>query len=321
METVSFTQFSRRISQQGVMLRRTRLDTLQVNLGKLCNQTCTHCHVNAGPGRSEQMSLETIDHVLDFLGDSTAATLDITGGAPELNPNFRYLVEEAVKLGKRVIVRSNLTVIFEQGQGYLPGFFRENKVEVIASLPCYTAETVDAQRGDGVFERSIQALKKLNEQGYGDDPELVLNLVYNPPGMSLPGDQSKLEEDYKKALQADHGIVFNHLFTLTNMPIARFAEYLAREGETDAYMCRLAEAFNPDTLELVMCTGLASVDWEGYVYDCDFNQMLRMRIGGARPLTIKDATDADLIDRRVQVMDHCYGCTAGPGSSCTGALR
>lgn len=321
METVSFTQFSRRISQEGVMLRRNRLDTLQINVGKLCNQTCTHCHVNAGPGRTEQMSLETIDHVLDFLGDSAATTLDITGGAPELNPNFRYLVEEAVKLGKRVIVRSNLTVIFEQGQGYLPGFFRENKVEVTASLPCYTAESVDEQRGEGVFDKSIQAIKKLNEQGYGDDPELVLNLVYNPTGFSLPGDQAELEADYKKALEKEHGIVFNSLFVMANMPIARFAENLAREGETDAYMCRLAEAFNKDTLENVMCTHLASVDWEGYVYDCDFNQMLRMRIGGARPVTIKDATDADVVDRRVQVMDHCYGCTAGAGSSCSGALR
>ena len=320
METVSFVQFSKRLTDQGITLRRENLEILQVNLGKLCNQSCTHCHVNAGPGRTEVMDLETIDHVLDFFGDSSAHTLDITGGAPELNPNFRYLVEEAKKLGKHVIVRCNLTVFFENGQSYLPGFYRENEVEVVASLPCYEAEGVDAQRGEGVFEKSIKALKLLNGQGYGEDPDLVLNLVYNPVGTGLPGPQAALEADYKEQLAADHEIVFNRLFTLTNMPISRFAEYLAKNGETDAYMCRLAEAFNPDTLPGLMCRHQASVDWQGYLYDCDFNQMLRMRIGGARPVHIKDATDADIVDRRVQVMDHCYGCTAGAGSSCTGAI-
>jgi radical SAM/Cys-rich protein len=320
METISFTQFSKRLTDQGVTLRRDRLDTLQVNLGKRCNQTCSHCHVNAGPARTEEMDLETLDHVLDFLADSAAATVDITGGAPELNPNFRYLVEEVRRLGRHVVVRSNLTVQFEPGQGYLPGFFRENRVEVVASLPCYTADRVDAQRGEGVFEKSIQALKALNDQGYGDDPELSLNLVYNPVGTGLPGPQAELEADYRKALEAEHGVVFDHLFTIANMPIARFAEYLARAGETDAYMCRLAEAFNPDTLPHLMCRHLVSVDWQGYLYDCDFNQMLRMRIGGARGLHIQDATDQDLVDRRIQVMDHCYGCTAGAGSSCAGAL-
>ncbi|MDH4229339.1 MAG: arsenosugar biosynthesis radical SAM protein ArsS [Nitrospirota bacterium] len=320
METVSFVQFSRRLSTMGVTLRREHLETLQVNLGKVCNQTCTHCHVGAGPNRTEAMSLETVDHVLDFLADSAARTLDITGGAPELNPHFRYLVEAARKLNRKVMVRTNLTVIFEQGQGFLPGFFRENKVELVASLPCYEAENVDSQRGRGVFEKSIQALKKLNEQGYGDHPELILNLAYNPPGTALPGPQAELEADYRKELEERHGIVFNRLFTLANMPIARFADFLGRNGETDSYMCRLAEAFNPATLANLMCTRLVSVDHQGFLYDCDFNQMLRMRIGGARPLHIKDANDADVLNRRVQVMDHCYGCTAGAGSSCGGAL-
>jgi radical SAM/Cys-rich protein len=320
METVSFIQFSRRLADRGVTLRRDRLETLQVNVGKRCNQTCSHCHVNAGPGRTEEMDLETVDHVLDFLADSAATTLDITGGAPELNPHFRYLVEEAGKLGRHVIVRCNLTVLHEPGQAYLPGFYRQNRVEVVASLPCYEAENVDRQRGEGVFEKSIAALKLLNEQGYGSDPDLPLNLVYNPVGTGLPGPQGPLEADYRRELGEAHGIVFTRLYVLANMPIARFAEFLAREGETDAYMCRLAEAFNPDTLDAVMCRSLASVDWQGYLYDCDFNQMLRMRIGGGRGLHIKDATDADLVDRRIQVMDHCYGCTAGAGSSCGGAL-
>jgi radical SAM/Cys-rich protein len=320
VETISFVQFSKRLGDRGITLRRDRLDTLQVNLGKLCNQTCGHCHVNAGPGRKEVMDLETVDDVLDFLADSAAGTLDITGGAPELNPNFRYLVEEARRQGKHVSVRCNLTVLQEPGQAYLPGFFRENRVEVIASLPCYTAEAVDAQRGEGVFERSIEALTLLNEAGYGGEPELPLHLVFNPQGTALPGPQAELEADYREALGNDHGIVFDHLYTVTNMPIARFAEYLAKNGETDAYMCRLAGAFNEATLPHLMCRHLASVDWQGYLYDCDFNQMLRMRIGGARGLHIKDATDADLIERRIQVMDHCYGCTAGAGSSCGGAL-
>jgi len=320
METVSFIQFSKRLGDAGVTLRREALDTLQVNVGKRCNQTCTHCHVDAGPTRTEVMDLETVDQVLDFLADSAARTVDITGGAPELNPHFRYLVEESRKLDRHVTVRSNLTVYLEPGQGYLPGFFREMRVEVIASLPCYTADNVDAQRGKGVFDRSIQGLKLLMAQGYGDDEDLPLNLVYNPQGMALPGPQGELEADYREALMRDHGIDFHRLFTITNMPIARFAQYLARTGQTDAYMCRLADAFNPATLPHLMCRHLVSVDWQGYLYDCDFNQMLRMRIGGARPLHIKDATDADLVNRRVQVMDHCYGCTAGAGSSCGGAL-
>lgn len=320
MDVVSFVQFSKRLTDQGVMLRRDRLDTVQVNLGRLCNQVCGHCHVNAGPGRKEVMALETVDHVLDFLGDSGARTLDITGGAPELNPHFRYLVEEAVKLGRQVMVRCNLTVFFEPGQSYLPGFYRENRVQVVASLPCYEAEGVDGQRGAGVYDKSIKALKLLNAQGYGSDPDLPLHLVYNPAGSALPGPQAELEADYKAALKARHDIDFDRLFTITNMPIARFAEFLAKNGETDAYMCRLADAFNPATLPHLMCRGMVSVDWEGYLYDCDFNQMLRMRIGGARPLHVKDATRADVVDRRIQVMDHCYGCTAGAGSSCTGAL-
>ena len=320
METVSFVQFAKRLSDQGISLRRERLDTVQVNLGKLCNQACTHCHVNAGPGRTEVMDLETIDHVLDFLNDSGATTLDITGGAPELNPNFRYLVEEAVKQGKKIIVRCNLTVFFESGQSYLPGFYRENGVEVVASLPCYEAKGVDEQRGEGTYEKSIKALKKLNGQGYGEDPALQLHLVYNPVDYGLPGPEAELEADYKKALKEEHDIVFNRLFAITNMPVSRFAENLARDGELDAYMCRLADAFNPATLDHVMCRTLVSVDWQGFLYDCDFNQMLRMRIGGARPLNVKDATAADVLDRRIQVMDHCYGCTAGAGSSCSGSL-
>ena len=320
METVSFIQFSRRLADMGATLRRDQLDTVQINLGKLCNQTCTHCHVNAGPGRSEVMRLETIDYALDFLNESGASTLDITGGAPELNPHFRYLVEEAVKQDKKIIVRCNLTVFFEPGQSYLPGFYRENGIEVVASLPCYDPENHDEQRGDGTFEKSIKALKKLNDQGYAIDPELRLNLVYNPVGTGLPGPQAELEADYKKALKDDHGIEFNRLFTITNMPISRFAEFLAKNGETDAYMCRLADAFNEATLPGLMCRDTVSIDWEGYMYDCDFNQMLRMRIGGARPVNVKDATRDDIVNRRIQVMDHCYGCTAGAGSSCTGAL-
>ena len=305
-------------------LRRERLETLQVNLGYRCNQTCVHCHVNAGPTRTEQMDRETVQTVLRYLGASGVGTLDITGGAPELNPHFRELVERARALGAHVIDRCNLTVLEEAGRDDLADFLAARGVEIVASLPCYTEELVDRQRGKGVYESSIRVLQRLNELGYGAEGSgLALNLVYNPQGPSLPPEQGKLEADYKRVLGERFGIRFNRLYTLANMPIARFGSTLISRGQFNAYMKLLRESFREENLSAVMCRSLISVDWQGYVYDCDFNQMLGLplRIAGRPRVKLADLIGRDIAGNPIVVKDHCFGCTAGQGSSCGGALN
>ncbi|HJS76422.1 MAG TPA: arsenosugar biosynthesis radical SAM (seleno)protein ArsS [Burkholderiales bacterium] len=301
-------------------LSRGCLETLQVNLGYKCNQSCVHCHVNAGPSRTEMMSPDTISEVRRFLTEQKPRTLDITGGAPELHPQFRELVARARQLGVHVIDRCNLTILEEPGQDDLALFLRENRVEIIASLPCYTEELVERQRGKGVYQTSIRALKKLNALGYGR--ELALNLVYNPQGPSLPPAQAKLEADYKRILGEHHGIVFNKLYTLANMPIQRFGSMLVSKGKFGAYMELLHTSHRDENLASVMCRSLVSVDWQGYVYDCDFNQMLGLPlvIDGRRRVRLTELIGRDLADNPIAVRDHCFGCTAGQGSSCGGAL-
>ncbi len=304
-------------------IRRGRLETLQVNLGYRCNQQCLHCHVNAGPRRQEQMDAETIGAVLDFLRDNAIPVLDITGGAPELNPHFRHLVREARKLGVRVMDRCNLTILSEPGFEDLAEFLAEQQVQVVASMPCYLEENVDAQRGKGVHARSIEGLKRLNALGYGQGGDLVLDLVYNPGGAFLPPPQCALEQDYRRHLGERYGIVFDHLLTLANMPIARFGSTLLSRGEFDDYLSLLRSAHRDENLGTVMCRSLLSVDWQGHLYDCDFNQMLGLPLRlDDRPRThIRDLVDARRLDGNpIVVAGHCWGCTAGQGSSCGGAL-
>src|SRR5437867_94142 len=301
-------------------LRRGRTETLQINVGKFCNQTCIHCHVDAGPRRTEIMTCETVDRVVDWLAETDIANVDITGGAPEINPHFRYLVERVARLGRHIMDRSNLTVFFEPGHEYLPFFLAQHDVEVIASLPCYTAANVEAQRGRGVFEKSIRALQWLNELGYGREPRLPLHLVYNPLGAFLPGPQAELESDYHRELKEHFGIVFNRLYTITNMPIARFAAWLHHNGAYDDYLQLLIDKFNPASVAGLMCHNTLSIGWRGEVYDCDFNQMLDMQWKNGRPLFLWDIDPADLDGRPILTGDHCFGCTAGAGSSCSGAL-
>ena len=304
-------------------IQRSVLETLQVNLGFRCNLSCVHCHVNAGPKRTEEMSRETVDEVLKFLQKHQLKQLDLTGGAPELNPNFRYLVERAVDSGVHVIDRSNLVILQEQGQEDLAGFLARHRVEVVASLPCYLEENVDQQRGKGSYSQSIEALLKLNKLGYGmPDSGLALNLVYNPLGPSLPPPQGPLEEDYRRELKQRFGIHFNQLFTITNMPIQRFGSYLQSKGEFDNYLNLLRDAYHPANLQSVMCRTLLSVDWRGYLYDCDFNQMLKIHLKAGERFQphLRDLYDTDLNGLAIQVAEHCYGCTAGQGSSCGGAL-
>lgn len=297
------------------------LDTLQVNLGYLCNLSCVHCHVNAGPQRTELMDKATIDQVLSLLQKGGVGTLDLTGGAPELNPHFRYLVREARALGVRVIDRCNLTILFEPGQEDLAEFLAQQEVEVTASLPCYSQDNVEAQRGKGVFDPSIAALQALNALGYGE--ELVLNLVYNPVGANLPPPQETLEADYKRELGERFGVRFNELFTITNMPISRFGAVLLAQGEFVSYMQLLRDNYSAENLDTVMCRNLLSVDWQGYVYDCDFNQMLElpMLASDARPHIAQILEDLALEGRPIVTGEHCFGCTAGQGSSCGGALE
>jgi len=304
-------------------IRRGRLATLQVNLGYLCNQSCVHCHVNASPRRKEIMRLETVRQILAFLAASEVACLDLTGGAPEMNPHFRTLVTDARALGVHVMDRCNLTILEAPGHENLADFLAEHEVEVIASLPCYLESNVNAQRGKGVFEASIRALKRLNRLGYGRNGSgLILNLVYNPLGPSLPPPQHELEAAYKKELKARYDIVFNALFTITNMPIKRFGSMLISRGEFAPYMQLLKENYAEANLETVMCRNLISVDWRGYVYDCDFNQMLglSMRVNGSPRVHISDLKGREVSGIPIAVLDHCYGCTAGQGSSCGGAL-
>ena len=304
-------------------LRRGRLDTLQVNVGYRCNQSCVHCHVNAGPTRTEEMSDDTVDLVLDVLTRRKIGTLDITGGAPELNPHFRRLVRGARARGARVMDRCNLTILSEPEQEDLADFLAAEQVEIVASMPCYLADNVERQRGKGVFDRSIAGLKRLNALGYGRDERLVLNLVYNPQGPSLPPGQAALEADYKRILGEDHGIVFDRLFVLANMPIQRFGSMLVSKGEFASYLHLLQDAHLDSNLDGVMCRSLISVDWRGYLFDCDFNQMLDLPLARAgKPRAhLSDLLGDDFNGHPIRVAGHCFGCTAGQGSSCGGALK
>jgi len=315
--------FAERLRSNGCSLNRRAVDVLQVNLGRYCNLACIHCHVESGPTRKELMSRENVEAVLRFLARTGIPTLDITGGAPELHPDFAYLITAGRKLGRQVIDRCNLTVLFEPGMEYLPEFFKRNEVELVCSLPCYSEENVDKQRGKGTFDASIRALQRLNEIGYGQaDGDLALNLVYNPVGPHLPPPQDKLEQDYKKILREQFGIAFNHLYCLTNMPITRYATHLKLRGEYDRYKELLESNFNAATLQKVMCRNLISIGWDGSVYDCDFNQMLEMPIPDATGNRLHIASLAldPVRERSIQVGDHCYACTAGSGSSCGGEL-
>jgi radical SAM/Cys-rich protein len=303
-------------------ISRKRLETLQVNLGYLCNQTCVHCHVNAGPNRTEIMDFQTVATVLEFLRASGVTKLDLTGGAPELNPHFRHLVREARALGVEVIDRCNLTVLEEPAQSGLAVFLADQRVQIIASLPCYLEENVDRQRGSGVFRKSMAALRRLNTLGYGiPGSGLTLDLVYNPQGPSLPPPQAGLEHDYRRHL-GSYGVVFNRLLTLANMPIQRFGSTLVSKGQFGAYMRLLRQAHREENLESVMCRTLVSVDWQGYLYDCDFNQMLGLPllVSGRRRTRLREIIGHDLEGNPIVVRDHCFGCTAGQGSSCGGAL-
>jgi len=306
-------------------LRRGRVEIFQINVGKLCNQTCGHCHVNAGPGRKEIMTRQTIDRIIEWLAETEIPKVDITGGAPEIIPDFRYLVERVKALDRHIMDRCNLTIFFEPGHEDLPDFLARHEIEVIASLPCYTAGNVDAQRGNGVFDKSIRALQWLNRLGYGTDPRLALDLVYNPLGAKLPGPQAELEADYHTELKKHFGIVFNRLYSITNMPISRFAAWLHQNHEYDRYMQLLVDSFNPGSVAGLMCRNTLSVGWRGEVYDCDFNQMLDMQWqrNGDRPpepVFLWDLDPAELEGRDILTGDHCFGCTAGAGSSCGGAL-
>lgn len=300
-------------------VHRASLETLQVNLGYLCNLSCVHCHVNAGPHRTEQMDRETIDGLLALLDRASIQTLDLTGGAPELNPHFRYLVREARALGVHVIDRCNLTVLLEPGQEDLAEFLAEQQVEICASLPCYVQENVEAQRGKGVYDASIEALQQLNALGYG--AEQILNLAYNPAGPVLPPPQEALEAEYRRELKQRFGIRFNHLMTITNMPISRFGSVLLAQGQYTEYMHLLRENFSQSNMETLMCRRLISVDWQGFLYDCDFNQMLDLPLlASDRRRHIRDLLSTLTLDEPIITGEHCYGCAAGQGSSCGGAL-
>ncbi len=324
-ESFSAPEFEATLARHGIRaIRRGSAATIQVNVGKLCNQACHHCHVDAGPRRTEKMTRPTAERVIEILAASPGVgTLDITGGAPELNPNFAMLVERARALGRSVIVRCNLTVTLEPGMEWLVDFYRRSQVELICSLPCYTAENVDQQRGAGVFEKSISALRKLNALGFGRG-EMRLDLVYNPQGASLPPPQAELETRYRVELERNFGIVFDRLLTITNMPIARFAHQLASTGNQAKYMSLLVNHFNPATVDALMCRSLVSIGWDGRLYDCDFNQMLEIPLGGgARGAnrTIWDIGDVGVLaGERIATASHCFGCTAGAGSSCGGAI-
>lgn len=316
-------QFVDSLAESGISeLVADRIDILQVNLGKLCNMTCAHCHVDAGPDRREIMQEAEIDACLKVLQDNPEiSTLDLTGGAPEMNPYFRKMVVRARELDRHVIDRCNLTILLANGFEYLPEFLAENQVEIVASLPCYLEENTDAQRGEGAYSKSIEALRKLNELGYGQsDSGLTLTLVFNPVGQSLPPEQKSLEAAYREELNRRFGIQFNRLFTITNMPVSRYLDYLLRIGEYESYMEKLIEAFNPASIDGLMCRNTVSVSWDGRLYDCDFNQMLELPTVPQVSQTIHDFDYEQLAGRKIVIGQHCYGCTAGSGSGCQGAI-
>lgn len=316
-------RFAEKLGANGLPLRHARTEVLQVNVGKLCNLTCIHCHVNAGPKRREIMTRETIDRVVDWLSGTDIPTVDLTGGAPEMIPDFRYFIQrvKALTPARHILDRCNLTILLESGYEGLAEFLAQHNVEIVASMPCYSPENVNAQRGEGVFDASIGALRLLNSLGYGRDPGLPLHLVYNPNGAFLPGPQAELENDYKRELQEHFGISFNKLYTITNLPIARFASYLRHNNKLDDYMQLLIENFNAATVNGLMCRNTINVSWTGEVFDCDFNQMLKMNWRGpGGPLHLWDIDAAAVENREILTGDHCFGCTAGAGSSCGGAL-
>lgn len=318
------TPFGQRVDELGQSLRRNTVTELQINLGKLCNQSCTHCHVEAGPTKKrENMNAETAARIRDLaLRCDGLKTVDLTGGAPEMNPNFRELVIAFRAAGFRVIDRCNLTILSEPGYEDLAAFLADHHVDIVASLPCYLEDNVDGQRGNGVFGRSIAGLQTLNSLGYGiGDPARRLDLVFNPTGPSLPPDQASLEADYKRELLARYDIRFDHLLCITNIPIKRYAQYLSKRGKLDDYMRLLSDSFNADAARHVMCRSLVSIGWDGQIYDCDFNQMLEMPVGGKPSTTIWQIESlSDFANQPITTGDHCYGCTAGAGSSCSGAI-
>ncbi|MGB9474051.1 MAG: arsenosugar biosynthesis radical SAM (seleno)protein ArsS [Candidatus Udaeobacter sp.] len=318
-------RFAKTLADNSLSLRRARPEILQVNVGKLCNLTCVHCHVNAGPKRREIMTRATVDRIVDWLAQTHIPTVDLTGGAPEMIPDFCYFIERVKEVypSRHVIDRCNLTILVELGYEGLGKFLAKNKVEIIASMPCYTPENVNAQRGEGVFESSLAALQLLNSLGYGINQELPLHLVYNPVGAFLPPSQAELEDDYKRELKKHFGVVFNNLYTLANLPIGRFASYLRRNNQLEDYMQLLVSAFNPATVDGLMCRNTISVDWRGEVYDCDFNQQLGMQCpgnGGSERLFVWDIDSENIENREIMTGNHCFGCTAGAGSSCGGAI-
>lgn len=316
--------FEATLARHGVTLRRTRPRVLQLNVGHLCNLTCVHCHVNAGPARKEIMTRATVDRILAWQQHVRLPTVDITGGAPEMIPDFRHLVRElrASDPTATIIDRCNLTILLEDGYRDLPEFLATHRVEIVASMPCYTADNVNAQRGDGVFDASIAALQRLNAIGYGINPTLPLHLVYNPGGAFLPGPQDELEADYKRELRTHFGIEFNQLYTITNVPIARFASWLRHNGRLVEYMTLLASAFNPATVEGLMCRDTINVSWLGEVFDCDFNQMLDLPVENEGKAVYLWDLDLDTLEgRSIRTASHCFGCTAGAGSSCGGAIE
>ena len=313
--------FQATLAGHGKALTRSAPRILQINVGKICNLTCIHCHVNAGPKRKEIMSRETVDRILAWLEGNSLETVDLTGGAPEMIPDFRYLVDRLCRSGHHVIDRSNLTILLEPGYEDLIPFFAERQVEIIASMPCYSPDNVNAQRGNGVFDASIKALQQLNEAGYGRREDLPLHLVYNPNGDSLPPEQEELEADYKRELKAHFDIDFHHLYTITNMPIARFAAYLKHNGKLEDYMRLLVENFNPASVDRLMCRDTINIDWLGNIYDCDFNQQLNLTLGnGDGPYKLWDVNQETFRRLPIRTGSHCFGCTAGHGSSCGGAL-
>ena len=311
-------RFDQKLAGHGLDLRRASLQTLQINVGRKCNQACRHCHVDAAPWRTEMVDATTAQRIGAWITTHRPTIVDITGGAPELSEHFRYFVETARAADAHVIDRNNLTILEEPGFDWLPEFLAQHQVEIIASLPCYLPENVAKQRGAGVYEKSIRALQRFNALGYG--ASLPLNLVFNPVGPTLPGPQAELEADYREALQREHGIVFHHLYTITNQPIARFAEDLRQQGRWEEYLTLLVQNFNPATVEGLMCRTTLSVDYMGRLYDCDFNQMLGLSLAGGREKFLWDITPADLESRAIATGEHCLACTAGAGSSCTGAL-
>lgn len=309
-------KFYDRVDDKSQLYTNEKLNTMQLNIGKLCNLACKHCHVEAGPNRTEIMSLETMKDCLQVFEENGFSVLDITGGAPEMNPNLRYLIEESTKIGAKVMVRSNLVILDDSKFSYLMDLYAENKVEVVCSLPYYKKDDTDRQRGEGVYEESIKILKKLNDIGYGINKDLILNLVYNPGGAFLPPSQKSMEREYKSKLDMDWGIKFNNLFTITNNPVGRFAKFLEKSGNLDRYMSRLADSFNPSTVENMMCRDQLSIGYDGKLYDCDFNQTIGLTAKGLE--NISNLKGKKIEKRNICVGNHCYACTAGSGSSCGG---